>query len=345
MAKYEITYSCGHEGVKDLIGKHSDRERMIRYYETRCLCPECARKKRDEENKALGVVLHLTCDHDTEAIEIIAYGDTYAHKEELKALGFKFGEINCTFMQPGRYGQNQKCWSYIPDYSTPEELRKEYDTLVARVKEGVTTHVSERKPEMGDLALLNKILLNRKQELERKAQEEKEAEATRQERAKKEAERKVQEERNKWKRIAIPVECARNFGGISGNIRIKFPTESRLAGYSFVVGNYCVFEGSHEGELYLELYKTFSREATKLKKLDKKNKQGKWYELVEPVTITRQDVIECFGNEVDYDAPKTEKAHLVYDSGEETITHIPEPMEPVQGVEPDEDLLREEDAQ
>ncbi|XBD75705.1 hypothetical protein ABFY27_07250 [Akkermansia massiliensis] len=171
--KYEITYSCGHEGVKDLIGKQSERDRKIRYYETQCLCPECARKKRDEENKALGVVLHLTCDHDTEIIEIIAYGDTYAHKEELKKLGFRFGEISCTFLNTSRYGARQKCWSYTPSYSTPEELKAEYDSLVARVKEGVTTHVSERKPEMGDISLLNKILLNRKQELERKEQEKK----------------------------------------------------------------------------------------------------------------------------------------------------------------------------
>lgn len=337
--KYEITYSCGHEGVKDLIGKQSERDRKIRYYETQCLCPECARKKRDEENKALGVVLHLTCDHDTEIIEIIAYGDTYAHKEELKKLGFRFGEISCTFLNTSRYGARQKCWSYTPSYSTPEELKAEYDSLVVRVKEGVTTHVSERKPEMGDISLLNKILLGRKQELERKDQEEKEAEAARQERARQEVERKAQEERNKWKRVAIPAECARNIGGISGNIRIKFPAESRLAGYSFVVANYCVFEGSHDGELYLELYRSFEKTATKLKRLEKKNKQGKWYELVEPVTIHRADVIECFGNEVDHDAPKTEKASLVYDDGKEEIHHTPEPKTPVD-IDAAEELKR-----
>lgn len=340
MAKYDVTYSCGHKGVVSLFGKGSDRERQLVRYGQR-VCPDCYRKQLDEENKALGVVLHLTCDHDTEIIEIIAYGDTYAHKEELKKLGFRFGEISCSFMNTSHYGARQKCWSYTPSYSTPEELKAEYDSLVARVKEGVTTHVSERKPEMGDLALLNKILMGRKQELERKDQEEKEAEGARQERTRQEAERKAQKERNKWKRVAIPAECARNIGGISGNIRIKFPAESRLAGYSFVVSNYCVFEGRHEGELYLELYKTFSREATKLKKLDKKNKHGKWYELMDPVTITRQDVIECFGNEVDYDAPKTEKACLVYESREETINHVPEPLEPVKDAQTNKDLLRE----
>lgn len=337
--KYEITYSCGHEGVKALFGKNSDRERMIRYYETQCLCPECARKKRDEENKALGVVLHLTCNHDTEVIEIIAYGDTYAHKEELKALGFKFGEISCTFMNSSRYGERQKCWSYIPDYTTPEELKAEYDALVVRVKEGVTTHVSERKPESGDLYLLNKILIERKQELERKAAAKNEAEAKREEQARKEAERKALEERNKWKRVAVPAGCARRVGSASGNIRIQFPEQSRLAGYSFLVSDHCVFEGAEAGELYLELYRNFEKTATKLKRLEKKNKQGKWYELVEPVTIHRADVIECFGNEVDHDAPKTEKASLVYDDGKEEIHHTPEPKTPVD-IDAAEELKR-----
>lgn len=340
MAKYDITYSCGHEGTVSLFGKMSDRERQLARHSCG-VCPDCYRKQMDEENKALGVVLHMTCDHNTEIIEIIAYGDTYAHKEELKKLGFRFGEISCSFLNTSHYGACQKCWYYTPSYSTPEELKAEYDSLVSRVKEGVTTHVSERKPERGDLALLNKILMGRKQELERKDQEEKEAEAARQERARQEAERKAQEERNKWKRIAIPAECARNIGGISGNIRIKFPAECRLAGYSFVVGNYCVFKGSHENELHLELYRNFEKPATKLKKLEKKNKQGKWYELVDPITITRQDVIECFGNEVDHDAPKTEQARLVYDDREENITHVPEPLEPMEGMEARKELLRE----
>lgn len=349
MAKYEITYACGHEGVVSLFGKGSDREYQLKRY-SQGVCPDCYKKQLDEENKALGVVLHLTCDHDTEVIKIIAYGDTYAHKEELKALGFKFGEIECTYMPSGRYGQNQKCWQFTPDYSTPEELRKEYDALVARVKEGVTTHVSVRKLEAGDLGLMNKILAGRKKYLEEKAAAEQAAaqaalkeKAAREERARLDAERREQEKRNKLKRIAIPAECARNIGGIGRNINIKFPEKSRLAGYSFIVGNYCVFQGSHEGELYLELYRNFSKEASKIKRLEKKNKQGKRYELVDPVTITRQDVIECFGNEVAYDTPKTERAHLVYDAREETITHVPEPLEPVKGAKADEELLRKQE--
>ena len=39
--KYNITYSCGHTGTVDLIGKGADRERKINYFEQHGLCPDC----------------------------------------------------------------------------------------------------------------------------------------------------------------------------------------------------------------------------------------------------------------------------------------------------------------
>ncbi len=41
MAKYDITYSCGHKGEITLLGKTSERERKIAWYENTGLCPEC----------------------------------------------------------------------------------------------------------------------------------------------------------------------------------------------------------------------------------------------------------------------------------------------------------------
>lgn len=41
MAKYDITYSCGHKGEITLFGKISERERKIAWYENTGLCPEC----------------------------------------------------------------------------------------------------------------------------------------------------------------------------------------------------------------------------------------------------------------------------------------------------------------
>lgn len=52
--KYDITYSCGHEGRVELFGKTSDRERKIYWYESSAVCPECYadQKKIEAEVKA-----------------------------------------------------------------------------------------------------------------------------------------------------------------------------------------------------------------------------------------------------------------------------------------------------
>ena len=51
MAKYNITYSCGHEGTVQLFGKSEERERKIKYYEEFGLCTECYKKQKQEENE------------------------------------------------------------------------------------------------------------------------------------------------------------------------------------------------------------------------------------------------------------------------------------------------------
>lgn len=144
--KCDITYTCGHAGTVSLFGKMCDRERMISYYESSVLCPTCSKQKRDEANKAMGVVLSFVCDWQRDAIIVVAVGDTYSHKEELKALGFSFGEVVCNFLPSNRNGENQKCWYYNLKCGSKEEilgLRTQYDAMVQRVREGVSTHVSE----------------------------------------------------------------------------------------------------------------------------------------------------------------------------------------------------------
>lgn len=49
--KYQVTYACRHEGIVDLFGKNSERERKLERF-ARGICPECAaaqRAKEDEE--------------------------------------------------------------------------------------------------------------------------------------------------------------------------------------------------------------------------------------------------------------------------------------------------------
>ncbi len=49
--KYDVTYSCGHEGRVELFGKTTDRMKKIEWLET-TLCPECyAREQAQKANK------------------------------------------------------------------------------------------------------------------------------------------------------------------------------------------------------------------------------------------------------------------------------------------------------
>lgn len=49
MAKYTVTFSCGHEATIELFGKDADRKRKIAYLEESGICPECYAAAREAE--------------------------------------------------------------------------------------------------------------------------------------------------------------------------------------------------------------------------------------------------------------------------------------------------------
>jgi hypothetical protein len=51
MAKYDVTYSCGHPGEVTLFGPHSARESKLEWYETQAVCPDCYREQKQAERK------------------------------------------------------------------------------------------------------------------------------------------------------------------------------------------------------------------------------------------------------------------------------------------------------
>lgn len=51
MAKYEINYACGCVKTVNLYGHHKDRERTIEWLKTQ-ECPECKRRRENEESAA-----------------------------------------------------------------------------------------------------------------------------------------------------------------------------------------------------------------------------------------------------------------------------------------------------
>lgn len=58
--KYIILMSCGHQVTVDLVGKNSERERKIKYFETQGLCKECYKKEMQELKASKPFVLNAS---------------------------------------------------------------------------------------------------------------------------------------------------------------------------------------------------------------------------------------------------------------------------------------------
>ena len=88
MAKYDITYSCGHDGVVSIGGKIDDRDRKLEWYKTEAVCPDCYRKAKDNKGPQVRI--------DARGKYIIT--NSYAVKDTLKSRGYRFG--------------NDRAWTY-----------------------------------------------------------------------------------------------------------------------------------------------------------------------------------------------------------------------------------------
>lgn len=53
MAKYDVTYSCGHSGEVQLFGPGKERERKLEWYHNSADCPDCYRKLIEENRQRL----------------------------------------------------------------------------------------------------------------------------------------------------------------------------------------------------------------------------------------------------------------------------------------------------
>lgn len=87
MASYEITYACGHKGTIKLTGKH--QEDRLPWYERNALCPDCWREEQRKKEKQMGLIVNVSAIPNVgkPLLQVWFSGDTYSHKEEIKALG------------------------------------------------------------------------------------------------------------------------------------------------------------------------------------------------------------------------------------------------------------------
>ena len=90
--KYTVKMSCGHTQVVDLVGKGSERERKIRYFEEFGLCKECYKKQLDETDnkKSLEFNIEMLPEINEENGQPLVYvwfgGNTKPNKEAIKSL-------------------------------------------------------------------------------------------------------------------------------------------------------------------------------------------------------------------------------------------------------------------
>lgn len=133
--KYTVTYSCGHTGTVQLYGKTEERERKIKYYEEYGLCPECYKKQKQEENEKMGLVLCSTIEYELSRkgeiqVRLSFRGDTKPHKEEIKALGYRWTVLDDT--QILSTARPEMGWAKIVPYECMKEEKEKALSIGAR---------------------------------------------------------------------------------------------------------------------------------------------------------------------------------------------------------------------
>lgn len=133
--KYTVTYSCGHTGTVQLYGKTEERERKIKYYEEYGLCPECYKKQKQEENEKMGLVLCSTIEYELSRkgeiqVRLSFRGDTKLHKNEIKALGYRWTVLDDT--QILSTARPKMGWAKIVPYECMKEEKEKALSIGAR---------------------------------------------------------------------------------------------------------------------------------------------------------------------------------------------------------------------
>ncbi len=127
-----ICPKCGKEFPKDFYesgtGATKRLAEKIEWAKNRAdfLCPDCYKQKKREDDKAKGLVAEIKVGvFSPDEMCIVFTGDTYPHKDELKALGCRWtDEYPSDFL-----GMNRppKAWVY---YATEDKAEEACDVII-----------------------------------------------------------------------------------------------------------------------------------------------------------------------------------------------------------------------
>lgn len=113
MAKYEVTFNCGHTETVELIGPGKERERKIKNMERNMMCSQCYKKQKEEEQSMETVVKFSaeplpSLDEEEDIVFCLwLFGSTKKNKETIKEIGYRWGE------RPTSVASRELCWYKI----------------------------------------------------------------------------------------------------------------------------------------------------------------------------------------------------------------------------------------
>lgn len=158
MAKYNVTYACGHEGIVNLVGKTSERERKLDWL-TYQNCWRCEKKEKDEADakKPIKATVRMTgtVNDGKITLEIALTGGTINRKDDIKAAGFRWTEPQAGVFNLLSTKVPDKCW--VKNYSVPLDVTEESLTELFRKNlEPLGVEETESKISQIDVAMMKK---------------------------------------------------------------------------------------------------------------------------------------------------------------------------------------------
>lgn len=123
MAKYNVTYTCGHEGIVNIIGPGREREWKLKCEESK-LCPDCWQKQREEEKAKL-------------------YSEAISAKKELQLSDLTGSEAQIKWAESIRFSliRDREKWiknyidrmrAYMIDGLTQKQINEAFDSIILR---------------------------------------------------------------------------------------------------------------------------------------------------------------------------------------------------------------------
>lgn len=168
--KYDVTYSCGHEGTVELFGPGKERDRKLAWIQGSALCPEYQKEHTRKVNAEMGLVVDIRLNTVgnflapslKEEVAFVFWGDSFSHKEELKTLGATYTNdypkdrlINDLLHLPPQ----QKCWVLFCSVA-------EYENTFAKVKELATVKNVPSKTDINFFLEAQKQQLRREEKIQ-----------------------------------------------------------------------------------------------------------------------------------------------------------------------------------